>query len=252
MMVTSPTTQAIATTAEASPKTALYRIASALFLAQFAIFMVTLVVLGNAINWPASLGEPASVTLPLITEQRAAVTLGYFSYMVSAFLLMPISVLLYRIFSRRAPTLIGVGATMGIVAGIMKILGIARWLVLMPAIAAIYLDPAASAATRDAAAVAFEAFNNYAGGVGEMLGVTLFSSLWTGCVAIAILRTGILPRWTGWFGLIAAAAVIMPFAEVFAIETGTVVIVGTGVIWQLWMIAMGGVLLRNRPQEHTA
>ncbi|MCG8350009.1 MAG: hypothetical protein MI924_19770 [Chloroflexales bacterium] len=38
------------------------------------------------------------------------------------------------------------------------------------------------------------------------------------------------PRWTGWVGLIAAGAVILPFAEVFAIETRIVVIVGAGVV----------------------
>lgn len=251
-MVTSPTTRSIPNTAHSSSNTTIYRITGILLLAQFAIFMVTLVVLGNAINWPASLGEPASVTLPLITEQRGAVTLGYFSYMVSAFLLLPISVLFYSIFREYATALISIGAVMGIVAGVMKILGIVRWLVAMPIIAAIYLEPSASAATRDAAAMAFEAFNAYAGGVGELLGVALFSGLWTSLVALAILRTGVLPRWTGWFGLIAAITVILPFAEVFGVEMGTVVLVGTGVVWQLWMIVTGAVLLFVRPSEYTS
>lgn len=251
-MVTSPTTRTITNTANVSSHTAIYRIAGVLLLAQFAIFLIPVIVLGNAINWPASLGEPASVVLPLITEQSGAVTLGYFSYMISAFLIIPISVLLYRIFREHAPTLIGISTVMGLISGVMKILGIVRWLVVMPTIAAIYLEPSASAATRDAAAVAFEAFNEYAGGVGELLGVAFFSGLWTSFVAVAILRTGVLPRWIGWFGLIAAFVVIYPFASVFGIEMGTVILVGSVTLWQLWMITTGVVLLFSRPPQHTS
>ncbi|MEM8529889.1 MAG: DUF4386 domain-containing protein [Chloroflexota bacterium] len=251
-MVTSPTTRTITNTAHSSSNTTIYRITGILLLAQFAIFLIPVIVLGNAINWPASLGEPASVVLPLITEQSGAVRFGYFSYMISSFLVIPISFLLYRIFREYAPTLIGISAAMGLISGVMKILGIVRWLVVMPVIAAIYLEPSASAATRDAAAVAFTAFNEYAGGVGELLGVAFFSGLWTILVAIAILRTGVLPRWTGWFGLVAALAVIYPFASIFGIEMGTIILVGSVTLWQFWMIATGTVLLFVRPPQYTS
>lgn len=216
-----------------------------LFLVQFAVFIVALVVLGSAINWPASLDEPASVALPLIREQAGAVALGYTSYFISALLLAPISLLLGRILRDQQAALMTVAAGFGLLASFAKLLGISRWLVMMPSLANTYIDPQASAATRDATVVVYNAFNQYAGGVGEVLGVALFTGLWTGIVSVALLRQASaqrLPRWLGFVGLIAAALVLVPLVEVYGLDPGPMLIV-SGVVWQLWMIAMGTLLL---------
>ena len=68
----------------------------------------------------------------------------------------------------------------------VQFLGLVRWPFLVPYLADTYLDPASSEATRESVAVAFQAFNHYAGvGVGENLGY-LFTSLWSVLVALAM------------------------------------------------------------------
>jgi len=68
-------------------------------------------------------------------------------------------------------------AAFAIAAGILKTLGIVRWLTTMPMLADLYVvtpDPA----TRAIIEVSYMTLNAYAGGVGELLGVQLVSGLW--------------------------------------------------------------------------
>ncbi|HYF63349.1 MAG TPA: DUF4386 family protein, partial [Herpetosiphonaceae bacterium] len=168
-----------------------------------------------------------------------AVALGYTSYFISAALLIPIALLLRPIL-RPADGLASVAAGFGAIAGFAKLLGIGRWLFMMPDLAERHA--AAGPAARETLELIYGAFNNYAGGVGENLGVALFGGLWTALAAAAILRSGALPRWLGYAGAVAALAVLSPLAEIYGIGVGPMLIV-SGVIWQLWMIALGATLL---------
>lgn len=204
-------------------------------------------VLSGAINWPASLGEPASVNLPLITEQRGAVTLGYGAYFVYSLLFLPLSLMLYFVLKREsASPLLAVAAGFGVASAVARVLGIVRWLFLMPFLADIYLDPGASQATREAVEVAYVAFNEYAGGVGEILGVSLTGALWVGLVGLALLRSSHFPNWLGALGLLAAALLLPGLLSVVGIDVGVLFgVIGTNVLL-LWMLAFAVVLIRAR------
>lgn len=228
-------------------ETPVVRTTSVLLIAQFVLMLAAVVVLGGAINWPASLDEPAATMLPLLITQSGPVALGYTSYFISALLLAPIALLLYQIGrGERGRTTLLVATGFGIVASFAKLLGIIRWLVLMPALATAFVDQGATPATKEALTVIYGAFNNYAGGVGETLGVTLFSGLWTALVSLVALRgTRILPRWLGVFGLLAAALLLVGVAGVYGVNLGPILLI-QGVVWQFWMLAVAIVLLRRR------
>jgi len=239
------TTYQTTTVRAATSDATLYRWLGAMLIAQFAIFAIALITLGSAIDWPASLDKPASEVLPLIRDQRAAVALGYTSYFLSATLLIPIALLLRQALRAADGGLLTIAAGFGAIAGFAKLLGIGRWLFMMPALAESYAA-APNASTRETLELIYTTFNHYAGGVGENLGVALFGGLWTGCMAVVILRSGRLPRWLGYFGLVAALFVLSPLAEVYGVGIGPMVVV-SGVIWQVWMITLGGLfLVRSR------
>lgn len=227
-----------------APAISARRVTAALLIAQFVLMFATLGILTPAINWPASLDEPASVVLPLIVQQQTAVALGYTSYFVSALLLIPIALLVAHLLQPATTTWIRVATGFGVLAGFAKLIGIGRWLLLMPALASSYVDPAATSTTREALAVAFTAFNAFAGGVGEVLGVMLFSGLWTVLLAIGMLRSARFPRWLGVFGLLAGALLLIGLVDVFGVALGPILIV-QGVVWQFWMLAFAIVLIRN-------
>lgn len=208
-------------------------------------------VLSSSIDWPASLDEPASVNLPLVTEERGAVVLGYGAYLAYSLLILPLSVMLYfALKGREASTLLAVAAAVGVVSALARALGIGRWLFLMPSLAEIYLDPDAGEATRSAVEVAYTAFNEYAGGVGELLGVALTGALWVGLTSVALLRSGRFPNWLGLLGLLAAGLLLPGLLSVVGLDAGSLFAVIGGNVLLIWMLALALVLFRSpRPRE---
>lgn len=208
-------------------------------------------VLSSSINWPASLDEPAGVNLPLITEERGAVIVGYGAYLAYSLLILPLSVMLYFALKGRGfSPLLAVAAAVGVVSALARALGVGRWLFLMPFLAGIYGDPASSPATRAAVEVAYTAFNEYAGGVGELLGVALTGALWVGLTSVALLRSGWFPSWLGLLGLLAAALLLQGLLPVVGLDVGSLFAVIGGNVLLVWMLALALVLFWSpQPRE---
>lgn len=225
-----------------APTRSAARRAAILLAGQFVAMWGAFFILAPAINWPASLDEPPAVVLPLILDQSSAVFAGYLSYLVQALLLVPIAALM--------PSALGMGPLggrasmlLGGLAGFAKALGITRWIFLMPILAAAFTAPDASEATRSAIAVVYEAFNAYAGGVGEILGVGLFAGLWTLFLSTALLRSG--ARILGYAGIAAAVLLFATLPSVVGIES-PVLLTLSGIAWQLWTLALAIRLWRQR------
>jgi hypothetical protein len=229
------------THARASSSSYARRRTAALLLIQFITMWGAFFILAPAINWPASLDEPPAVILPLILDQSGAVFTGYLSYLIHALALIPLAILL-RDALRLEGAMGRAIVTLGVLAGFAKALGITRWLFLMPGLAAAYTDPAATPATKDAIAVVYEAFNAYAGGVGELLGVGLFAGIWTIVISVAVLRQG----WTviGYAGLGAAVLLLSTLLSVVGIES-PVMLTLSGVLWQFWTLALAITIWRK-------
>ena len=209
-------------------------------------------VLSSSINWPASLDEPAGVNLPLILEERGAVIVGYGAYLAYSLLILPLAVMLYfALKGRGSSPLLAVATAVGAVSALARALGIVRWLFLMPFLAEIYGDPASSPTTREAVEVAYAAFNEYAGGVGELLGVALTGAVWVGLTSVALLHSGRFPRWLGLLGLLAAALLLPGLLSVVGLDVGSLFAVVGGNVLLIWMLALAVVLFRS-PQQKAA
>ena len=204
-------------------------------------------VLNSAINWPASLDEPARVNLPLILEQQGAVTLGYGAYLAYSLLVLPLSIMFYFLLKERGSSspLLAVAAGFGIVSALARALGIGRWLFAMPFLAEAYLAPGTSDATRQTISVVYDALNEYAGGVGELLGVTLLGATWIGLTSAALLRSRKFPNWLGLLGLLAAVLLLPGLLSVVGFDIGTLFAVIGGNVLLVWMLALAFVLVRN-------
>lgn len=209
----------------------------AVTLLQFALMILAAVVLGSSINWPASLDSAPDQILPLIHRQAGNVALGYGAYFLSAFLLTPLAVLVAAQWhAKTAHALLWLGIVLGVSASLFKLLGIVRWLVLMPGIANAYVSSYATPATQIVTGQVYQAINAYAGGIGEMLGVQIFAGLWTVVVALLAARVG-LPRWVSVMGQLAAVLLFAGLLERFGFDLGPVLTV-SNVFWQVWLVAL--------------
>ena len=227
-----------------SPQKSLYTISGWLLIAESLLIFIPLSVLGSAINWPKSLSDPAAKILPLLVENASAVRFGYLIYLVYSILFWVIASLTIRVLSDQESDSIWlrVANGFGIASAVARCLGIIRWLVAMPTLAKLYTDSTTSTATRESIAVVYHALNDYAGSVGEVLGVSLFAGLWLAIVSLRILQTRILPRWLGFLGLISATLLGVQLARLFGVELGAFISISVSVL-QLWFLAMGIVLV---------
>jgi hypothetical protein len=167
----------------------------------------------------------------------------WYAFAFTAVLFTPVPVLVQEVFEPDAPWFLAIGTVMGVLAGVVQFLGLIRWPFLVPSLVEIYTDPKSSQATRDSAAVTFQAFHRYVGvAVGEHLGY-LFTSTWTVLVCIAIIQTGIVNPLIGWLGIVSAIGVLTGVFEETGFKAAGAINAISYIFWSLWLIAFGIVLL---------
>ncbi len=206
-------------------------------------FNFTFFLLQRAFEYPDILRKPTDYILQRFKAGGAPLRRLWYIFTFSAMLFLAIPILVHQVFGATAPWYLAVGTAIGVLAGLVQILGLIRWPFLVPTLADIYTDPAASAATRDSVAVTFQAFHRYAGvAIGEHLGY-MFTSAWTILLSFAILQTGVVNPLFGWLGIIPALGVFVGVFEETGSKVAGVINAICYVLWSVWLIALGVALL---------
>lgn len=137
-------------------------------------------------------------------------------------------------------------AAFATLSALARAIGILRWLTVMPGLAVAHAvaDPAA----RVRIELVFDALTAYGGGIGEVLGVSLFMALALGLLAIGVLRRGGLPTWVAAFGLVAALGLGAPMLPLFGAPDLMPVAVAVSML-SLLMISVGVRCLWGGPLE---
>jgi hypothetical protein len=136
-------------------------------------------ILGPAIGWPASLRLPAATQLLAIGKAPDAVAWGYSVYLVYSLLIAPLFVALAARLCVDANGRFGAAGHMVVAWVAMSVLarcmGILRWLTVMPQLASQHAQ--SDAGTQAVIERVFAALNTYGGGIGELLGVSIFMAM---------------------------------------------------------------------------
>lgn len=197
-------------------------------------------ILGPAIGWPASLRSPAVQQLSAIAGAPTAVALGYTIYLLYSVLILPVMTLLaWRCSgSLRRPLAVMVVAfaAMSVLA---RSIGILRWLTAMPPLA--QQHAAADAAGKQVLEAIFIALTAYGGGIGELLGVSLFMSLSLGLAMVAAWTSRTLPRWLTAFGMASALLLFALLLPTMGIAVQVPIAVAATVL-AVWMVVAGVVV----------
>jgi hypothetical protein len=235
-----------------SNKKSFYTLTGWLLIIESLLIFFPLVILGRAINWPQSLGDPADSMLPLLVQNESAVRTGYLFYLAYSILFFVVAFMIVQILSKGESTSNGlqIAVGFGLASMVARCLGIIRWLVAMPTLATLYISSPLSNSTREAIAIVYRALNDYAGSVGEVLGVSLFAAIWLVIVSLKILKTKTLPRWLGFFGLISATLLAVQLSELFGTDLGAFISISVSSL-QLWFLMMGiTILLSPNYRKH--
>ena len=209
------------------------------------LLFVPLIVLGAAVEWPASLDDPASVALPRLLENEGAVRFGYAAYLLYSILFAVTIVLLARLVeSNMVPGLRRLVIGFAIASAIARCIGIIRWLGPMPELAEEF-SAASDDGQRYAVARVYDALNSFGGTIGEVLGVGLFAAIAIGLLSAGMLKSEAIPRWLGIWSVVAAVAVAINAVELFGVDLGVLLTVAVTVV-QLWFLAVGIWLLARK------
>jgi len=199
-------------------------------------------VLGSVFQYPQILEEPTTDILALFREHQGAVTSWFLVLAVSAALMAPAGVWLGQIAGGRLGRWI---AGVGIAAATVQVIGLQRWVTLVPGISHDALDPALRADAEDR----FELWHTVLGkAIGETLGYAL-TATFTVLVVIALSRS-VLPRWLAIIGY-AAAALIATGVVIPVVEAASLTNFAGYVAWCAWVLAVAAVLLRVPGRQTT-
>lgn len=228
----------------------LRRITGSLLVVESLLLFIPVIILGSAINWPASLSEPPSVMLPLLIEEASAVRLGYLIYLIYSILIWPLAALTAYTLAGSTPLspMLYIASGFGGLSAIARTLGIIRWLVPMPVLAQQYTATDITPQSKEAIEVVYRMLNDYGGSIGEVLGVSFFAAFWVVLIGIAMLRSSIWPKWLGAFALVAAGFLFVAIVELFGIDLGPFISVSVSAI-QFWFLAFGLYLLIGKQKQ---
>ena len=162
-------------------------------------------------------------------------TTWFLVLVVSAALMAPAGILLGRLAGGALGRWI---AGVGIAAATVQVVGLQRWVTLVPGISDDALDPARRAAAEDR----FELLHTILGKViGETIGYAL-TATFTILVVVALRRT-VLPTWLAILG-VGAAVLIATGVVIPVVEAASLTNFAGYVAWCVWLLAVAVVLFR--------
>jgi hypothetical protein len=202
-------------------------------------FNVFFFLLQRFFEYPDILRQPTGDILRRFAQGGARLIQIWYGFTVSAMLFVPVVVLLHQVLARADTAYLWVASTIGVLAAAMQVLGLIRWPFLVPYLARVYNDPAASPAAQEATAVTFQAFHRYVGvAVGEHLGY-LFTSLWTLLVGIAMVGSPLFSPWLGWAAVIPALGIFVGLFEEAGFKPAGAINAISYILWSIWLLAAG-------------
>jgi Domain of unknown function (DUF4386) len=221
--------------------------AGVVFIAAPLWFNATFALLGKRFEYPDILRRPTSEILERFRAGGSGLILLWWTFMLSGLLLIAGVVLLGQVLGFEG--IVPLAVTVGILAGLVQMLGLLRWVYAVPALARADTDPTLTSEQREVYAAVFRILHQYLGvGVGEHLGY-LFTGIWSALIGIGVLQGTALPTWLGWPGIVVGAGLMVGSAEFLGPneERGwgfaAAAIPILYIAWSLWLLAMGIALI---------
>jgi Domain of unknown function (DUF4386) len=192
--------------------------------------------LAKRFDYPDVLRRPTREVLASFSAGGTSLQLLWWAFALTAVLLAPLVVLFAAALPDADPTLLSVATTLGVLAAAVQFLGLIRWPFLVQFLA--------EQEDSEAVDLVFQAFNRYLGvAVGEHLGY-LLTGAWTTLAGIALLTESSV---LGVIGTVIGPALMISSLEFVGRSGGWTVAEKLTppayVVWSLWLIATGVVLL---------
>ena len=207
-------------------------------------FNAIFALLGKRFDYPDILRRPTAEILERFRAGGSSLILLWWAFMLSGLLLIAGALLLGQVLG--FGWIVPVATTVGVLAGLVQMLGLLRWVYVVPALARAYADPTLPPEQREVHAAVFRALHQYLGvGVGEHLGY-LFTGIWSVLIGVAVIGDGTaLPIWLAWPGIVIGAGLLVGSAEFLGPNeergwglAGAAIPI-LYIAWSVWLLTMG-------------
>ncbi len=213
-------------------------------------FNVLFMALARQFEYPDILRHDAAEVLTRFTAGGTRLLTTWWLFMLSALLLVPIAALLAVELGPAGGALAELTLAVGVVAGLVEAIGLARWPFLVPLLARRHAA-ATSDAQRDTVVIVFDAAHRFLGvAVGEHLGY-LATGAWTALVGVALVVSPEGLDLLGWLGAVLGVLLMAGSLEFvgrpgdrgwpFAERLVPLAYLG----WSIWLIALGVAILAD-------
>jgi hypothetical protein len=213
-------------------QTATRRLAATMMAGAALLAIAGFTALGSTFDYPGILEAPTAEILASFREHQAAVMGWFLALVVSAALLAGIGISLGRLVGgARGRWIAGVG----IAAACVQVIGLSRWVLLIPGVS----DDATVPALTESAHRTFDTLHFWLGTiVGETIGYSL-STVFT----VLVVRS-FSARWVGYLGYLAAGLIATGVLIPLGIDVAQLTNFVGYIAWCLWLIAMAVLLWR--------
>jgi hypothetical protein len=191
-------------------------------------------------DYPDILRFPAGEVLSRFAAGGMDLHLYWYAMFAAALGLVPAAIGVAALWWKENPFVAAFAGGLGALAGLVQAMGLLRWVMLVPVVAADYAAPGATDMDKALAVSGFEMANAYLGmGVGEHMGY-FFTALWT--VSVAALVWG---RWTpmAWAAIVLALGVAAGMLEPFGVPYSALINTIAFSVWPLWAVTLGVLVL---------
>ena len=220
------------------------RTAAAIFIGATVAANAAFIGLGTSFDYPDVLQKPTVEILRMFLETQRSTEAWFAVLALGAALLGPAAVLLARQYDGAAARW---SARLGIAAAVVQVIGLSRWFLLVPGIAARASDSGSTAAQRADAFAAFETAHRILGGfVGETLGYA-FTAAWTIAVLTMVGPT-LGRRWFTVLGYTSAALIALGILVPLGVPGADMANFIGYIAWSVWVIILAvKILAREKP-----
>ncbi len=202
-------------------------------------------------DYPDILRQP---TAEILTKFQAGGDTLIYTWFAFAWVGLPMlfgAIMLKQILTDEHAPFLETATTLGVIGFIVQVVGLLRWVFVVPALARLYTDPAADSATQAAVAAVFTAVHQYGGVIlGEHMGQFLII-LWMSMISGIMYKSKMFSKWVAVLGWVASAIYILAQTELLAtaIPAFPVIdwagLVGS-LLWLVWMIVIGVYLVKYK------
>lgn len=193
-------------------------------------------------------------TAEILTRFQAGGDALIYTWLAFAWVGLPMlvgAIMLKSILAEEHSPFLETATTFGVIGFIVQVIGLLRWVFVVPILARLFTAPEADPVTQASIAAVFTAVHQYGGVIlGEHLG-QFFIILWMSIISGIIYKSKMFSKWATWLGWFASAIYILAQTELFAtaIPSFPVVewagLVGS-LLWLVWMIVMGVYLVKYK------